>query len=242
MSSSVAGVVVEAALTHRVVADGAVADHPADVRTLGQAPHRAEVLAVGDPVPGQTAEDGVAGDVLDALHQLGQVGAVLGAAGRERDAAVAHDHAGHAVPAARRADRIPRQLGVEVGVDVDEAGGHDPAVGLDLAVSPAAQLRLDGHDTVTDDAHVRDARRRPRTVDDGAVPDDQIHVHKPSPRCRAWCIGACLSIGRPAPPGESDHLSHRCNRVRAGRHHPHAVRRPILPLPSSEAGAPPCRR
>ena len=149
--------VVQAALAHGVVADGAVADHPADVRTLGEATHGAEVLAVGDPVPRQTAEDGVPGDVLDALHQLGQVRAVLGAAGRERDAAVAHDHAGHAVPAARRADRIPCQLSVQVRVGVDETGRHDPAVSLDLAVSPAAQRRLDRHHTVTDDAYVRDA-------------------------------------------------------------------------------------
>ena len=63
---------VEAALAHRGDPHRAVADHAADVDALGDAVDPAEVLAVGRPVPRQAVEDGVARDVLDALHHLGQ--------------------------------------------------------------------------------------------------------------------------------------------------------------------------
>ena len=112
---------VESALAHHVGPQRTVADEPAGVRSLGQPVDRVVVLAVRLPVPRQRIEDRLGGDVLDALHHLRQRGPVVGPARRERHPAVAHHHARHAVPAARRADRIPRDLGVEVGVDVDEA-------------------------------------------------------------------------------------------------------------------------
>ena len=87
----------------------------------------AEVVAVGGPVPGQAFEDGPARDVLDALHHLGEELALAGPDRGEGDPAVAEHGAGDAVPARRGGQRIPGELGVEVGVHVDEPGGDDPA-------------------------------------------------------------------------------------------------------------------
>ena len=89
----------------------AVPDHAADVDALGRGGRAAEVLAVGLPVPGEAVEDRVGGDVLDALHQLGQQLAVARAHGGERDAAVADDDAGDAVPAGRACRAGPRRAG-----------------------------------------------------------------------------------------------------------------------------------
>ena len=79
-----------------------------------------------------------AGDVLDALHQLDQPLVVGRAHRREADAAVAHHDRGHAMPARRCQLDVPRRLAVVVGVDVDEAGRDEGAVGVELA---AAALR-----------------------------------------------------------------------------------------------------
>ena len=68
-------------------------------------------------------------DVLDAFHQLDEPVVVGRAHGREADAAVAHHDGGDAVPRRRRELAVPRGLAVVVGVDVDEAGRHERAVG-----------------------------------------------------------------------------------------------------------------
>ena len=49
----------------------------------------------------------------------------------EAEAAVAEHHRGDAVPAGDRAVRVPADLGVVVGVQVDEAGRDDQPVGVD---------------------------------------------------------------------------------------------------------------
>ena len=57
---------------------------------------------------------------------------------READAAVAHDHRGDAVPARRREQRVPGDLAVVVGVDVDEARRDQQAVGVDVRRAAAS--------------------------------------------------------------------------------------------------------
>ena len=172
---------VHAALAHGVLAHGAVPHHAPDVRALGEPVHRVQVLAVRDPVPGQAVQDGLPGMSLDALHELGQIGPVLGPARGEGDTAVAHDDAGHAVPATRRTDRIPGELGVEMGVDVDEARGHDAPVGVELPVTRGVDHRVHGDHAVADHTYISLSGRSPCAVDDGSIANDQIHVHKPSP-------------------------------------------------------------
>ena len=61
------------------------------------------------------------GNVLDAFHETDEPVVLVGLGRREADAAVAHDDRGHAVPAARREQRVPGDLAVEVRVHVDEA-------------------------------------------------------------------------------------------------------------------------
>ncbi len=75
---------------------------------------------------------GGGGDVLDAFHQLDQPLAVSRLAGRETDAAIAHDRGGDAVPGRGREMAVPHRLAIIMGVEVDEAGRDDLAPGIDL--------------------------------------------------------------------------------------------------------------
>ena len=110
-------------------------------------------------------------------------------AGRgEPDAAVAHDDGGHPVPARRRDLRVPGGLAVVVGVDVDPARRDEEAVGVDDAAGRAVDL-ADGGDDAAVDGDVAGPGRAPRSVGDGAAPDDQV-VH-----------GAPLGVGARDPVG-----------------------------------------
>ena len=126
------GLVPGAPLPHHVGPHRAVGDLGADVERLGRALHGVEVLGEGLPVPADALGQRGAGDVLDALHQADQPLVAVRVHRREADAAVAHDHGGDAVPARRREQRVPGDLAVEVGVDVDEAGGDQQAVGVEV--------------------------------------------------------------------------------------------------------------
>ena len=95
----------------------------------------------------------------------------LGRHRREGHAAIAEQRRGDAVPAHRRAVRIPADLRIEMGVDVDEARRDGQPVGVDLA--PALLRHLaDRRDLAV--AH-RDVAREgsiARSVDDATAADD----------------------------------------------------------------------
>ena len=85
----------------------------------------------------------------------------VGAGRRQREPAVAHDHGGHAVPARAGAQRVPEHLGVHVGVAVDEAGGDDVALGVDLVGAPLPDA-ADGGDAPVAHAHIGPVAALPR--------------------------------------------------------------------------------
>jgi hypothetical protein len=162
-----------AALAHDVEAQGAVGhlERHVDVEAAGGD----DVDEVGErlPRPGQALVEHDAGDVLDALHQLDEPLVVGGADRGEADAAVAGDDRGDPVPRRRDHALVPRGLAVVVGVDVDEAGGDQQAVGVDRAPGGAVDL-ADGGDHPVGDGDVGGAGRGTGAVDDGAAADDQV--------------------------------------------------------------------
>ncbi len=179
----------EPALAHHVRAQRAVADEPAGVGALRHPVERGVELAVRLPVPRQAVEDRVAGDVLDALHHLREVGPIIRPARRERDTAVAEDDARDAVPAAGRGDRVPRQLGVEVRVDVDEAGRDDRTRGVDVAPAGFTDRRFDGGDAIADDPDITVIGGRPGAVDDHTPANHDVVAHS-----RPLQTGACRRL------------------------------------------------
>ena len=145
---------------------GVVAHHdPAHGRVAGEeagvdgqvAVEPVEPLAEGAPVPRRARLERVERHALDPRHHAHHVVDVLGPERRDREPAVAADHRGDAVQRRRGDRRVPQRLDVVVRVQVDEAGTHDQAVGVDGARRGFVD-RTDRDDAPVADADVgRDA-------------------------------------------------------------------------------------
>ena len=88
------------------------------------------------------------------------------------------------MPARQRAVGIPEELGVVVGVQVDEARRHDQAAGVDRLVGLAGADLADLGDHAVLDADVAAEARQAAAVDDHAAADHAIesgHVSSVSP-------------------------------------------------------------
>ena len=90
---------------------------------------------------------------------------------REAEAAVAEHHRGDAVPAGDRAVRVPADLGVVMGVQIDEARRDDQAVGVDDFLGEARRASADLRDLAVLDPDVAPVARHAGAVDDGAAFD-----------------------------------------------------------------------
>ena len=111
-----------ARLAHHEEAHRGVPDVARVVEERAALLDRVEVLREGlEVVPRHALEERVGRHVLDVLQRADEQLAVLGPHRRDREAAVAGDHRRDAVPARRGERRVPEDLGVVVGVDVDEA-------------------------------------------------------------------------------------------------------------------------
>ena len=167
---------------HHVVADRGVADEGDDVHAQALV-EDVEVLAERLPPPIDALGERGERHLLDEVEEPGQRVAVLGPAGRERDAAVAGDDRRHAVADRRRRQRIPVQLRVVVRVGVDEPRRDDAIVGVDDPPGRSAREATDLDDPTPLDADVGAEAREARAVDHGPAPHDEVqHVHL---RCAA---------------------------------------------------------
>ena len=129
---------LERSLAHDPGAQCRVAEVGGVVDPLGEPVDRVEVLREGLPAPPDPLGHSDRGDVLGPFqvpdHQLAPVGPGRG----QREPAVAHHHRRHALPTGRRAQLVPEDLGIHVGVPVHEAGADDVPFGIDL-LAPAAR-------------------------------------------------------------------------------------------------------
>lgn len=159
------GLVADGALAHHVDADGGVRKERAQVDVALLAIERGDVLAERLPLPVEPLVHDRAWNVLDALHQLDQLLSVGRFARREANAAVAHHRRGDAVPRRRRHVAIPDGLAVVVGVNIDEAGRDDTALGVDL-FGAAVFKTSDGPDASAAHGNIALAGRSPSSVND----------------------------------------------------------------------------
>src|SRR5680860_1233508 len=171
---------VERTVAHRPESQRGVTDHPADVDALVVAVQGPQVLAVGLPVPREAVQDRAGGDVLDRLHAVGEVGAVIGPTRRERHAAVAHHDRRDAVPTRGRDEGVPSDLRVVVGMDVDEPGRDDETVGINRSEPSQRRGLGDLGDPIAGDPDVCDSLRCSGAVDDRAGANDEIVGHPTS--------------------------------------------------------------
>ena len=144
---------------------------------------RVEEIGEALPFPGQALDHDDLGNVLDAFHRADQQAAILLAAWREADPAIADHHRRHAMRRGRIQPVGPDRLAVIMGVDVDEAGGDDLAGRIDLLIGGAVD-RADRGDPIALDGEVALVRLSTAAVDDRAVANDHIIMggHRLSPR------------------------------------------------------------
>ena len=152
-----------------------------DVHAQRRALEGVEVLRDRLPVPDHALLHRLVGDGLGAGHGQHRALTELGLDRREAEAAVAQHQRRHAVPARGRAVGVPADLGVVVGVQVDEAGRHDQAVGVDGAVGRALGPAADLGDAAVLDPQVAPEPGHPRAVDDRAALDVDVVAGHGSP-------------------------------------------------------------
>jgi hypothetical protein len=146
-----------------------------DVERPALAVQRVEIFGKAFPLPIDALGQGGAGDIFDTLHQADQEIMPVGAGGRETDAAIAHQDSGDAMPERRRQLRIPGDLAVIVGMDVDPAGRDQQAVGMDR-LACRGRDPPDLGDAAVLNGDIGDERSSAAAVDDSAAPDDPV-VH-----------------------------------------------------------------
>ena len=138
-------------------------------------PDQVEVLRVGLEVPLDAGGERLEAHVLDLVEGAAQRVPGLRPGGGDAVAAVAGHNRGDAVPARRRQRRVPQDLGVVVGVDVDEPGDDEPSRRVDLAAAVDLGPDLD-HPAVVD-ADVGPKCRRAGPVDHRPSPDGERRGH-----------------------------------------------------------------
>src|SRR5262249_36834919 len=158
----------------------------------------------------------------------------------EREAAVAHRDGGDAVPARRRAELVPEQLRVHVGVPVDESGRDDVTLGVELLRAGASDLP-DGVDPAVLPRDVALRPRRSRAVDPRAVANHQVVAHAfPSgsgpgatrrPGRRPWCHVAGTQSTNGRSPGPEAPTAVHTRRTDPTEHYPPPTLHPDTPRP-----------
>jgi hypothetical protein len=144
-----------------------------DVETAVRKP----VHVVGEAFPGprNAGAQHRLGNVLDALHQLDQPQMIVRPAGREADAAIAHDHGRDAILRRGRDVLAPGDLAVIMGVDVDKACGDELASGVDLVLACVGDLADLGDAAVLDrDIGLEQIAAAP--VSNGAAANHEVRI------------------------------------------------------------------
>src|SRR5215472_9022372 len=167
---------VEGALPHDVGTERGVPHVAGVVDALGQRLEGVKELGVGGPAPLDARLHRLRGDVLGPLEIADHQGAVRLGAGCESEAAVTHHDASDAVPAGGGPERIPEDLGVHVGMAVNEARGDDATFGVDDLAGRLTDA-ANGGDAPLFDADVGAIPRQSRAVHHPAVFDHEVKGH-----------------------------------------------------------------
>src|SRR5262249_43754276 len=116
---------------------------------------------------------GEIGYVLDEREHVDDP-LVIARQGKQGERAIADQRGGDPVLGLRVAGRVPEDLRVEVGVDVDEPRGDQRATGVDALLTGRLEITTHLDDAPGADTDVQPLPGDPGAVDDGAAGDDQI--------------------------------------------------------------------
>ena len=145
-----------------------VSDEGTDVDPLTPLIECGQVLGEGLEAPVDALVEGVHRHAFDILEGAHDGVAMLRVRGGHAESAVAHHDAAHPMPARGGQVAVPEDLGVVVGVDVDEPGSQCETVEIDhLGALGGRQPTgsVDAGDALALDGHVGRPYRRAGTVD-----------------------------------------------------------------------------
>ena len=147
-----------------------------DVHALRGPIKRVEVLRDGLPVPVHAQPHRLIGDRLGTGHREHRAVTEFRLDRREAETAISEHHRRHPVISRDGAPRIPANLGVVVGVQVDKARGHDLAGSVDDALRGATGTPPElGHLAVLD-PDIALVARHPCAVHHRAVLDVDVEI------------------------------------------------------------------
>ena len=132
-----------------------------------------EPVAERCPAPVEAGPQRVQRHPLHPREHPGQVVLLVGCRGRQREAAVAAEDRGDAVLDRRARGRVPEQLCVVVGVQVDEARRQRLPLGVNGFRGRVIDV-TDGDDPPVADADVAVAGGHAGAVDDFGIADEQV--------------------------------------------------------------------
>ena len=129
-------------IPHDVEPQGGVPDVGGEVERRPSTLHQVEVFGKRLEVPGDPGRERVGVHAFDVLERVHDHVVMLRAARGDRETAVAGHHGSDPVIGGRLELWVPEHLGVEVGVDVDEAGcdGAARSVEVDRSVESRPDL------------------------------------------------------------------------------------------------------
>src|SRR5262249_22567360 len=143
---------------------------------LGRALQRVEILGNGFPIPSHPCAHRLNWDRLVARHRQHGAFAILGLDRREPEPAIAEHHRGYAVPSGVSAPRIPANLGVVMGMEIDETGGDDETVSIDRLAGQARHSSAKMGDSAVPDPDVASVARDACSIDNCSAFDVNIEV------------------------------------------------------------------
>ena len=168
-------------LAERPCAHRRVPHEGGDVRHHALALQHVEVLRVGLEVPVDAGHQRFERHALDVGEVAQRAVAIALAARCDGEAAVAHHHGGHTQGDRRCGPWIPGELGVEVGVDVDDARGEREAMRID-GIPCAADVVSDLGDPAVLHSDASFHGIVAESVEDTGVPDYEVmHCVVPFP-------------------------------------------------------------
>ena len=156
-----------------------VADVGREVQPGAPSLDRRQVLGERGEVPRNAGRERCDIHVLDVLECAGDEFVMLGPRRRDRKPTVAGDDRGDAVVTRRRQCRIPEDLRVVMGVDVDEPRRHDLTRRVDHLA--AVEVGTDASDAAVGDGDFGAPRGLTRAIYERAALDDHICAHTKPP-------------------------------------------------------------
>ncbi|CAB4633561.1 unannotated protein [freshwater metagenome] len=142
-----------------------------------------EIIGVGHPVPRHSLGESDTGNVFNTFHQMNELLAAFGRHRCEANTAIAGHDRGNSVRYRWLEDFVPRNLPIEMRMNIDESWSYKQPGGVDFLSAVTDNCSADLSQHAIGDSEISNESCAARAVDDCAIPDYQImssHRRRPT--------------------------------------------------------------